>query len=391
MQNEKNKLSISEHAMFLIVIASLNIVGFIAIFIAQVGFNKSHGFDPFYHIKIYTEYCLIGVLLFIIIQYVKVGVEQTDGEKLMVFVLLFSFLAYRVGIPSGGALRFIGSGASCIEVGRVVELLFFISVASYIGNSVERNNYKSIYYAFLCIGTIISLTFEPYRSLVVTISLTLMVFYLVLNANRGRATLLILSILFFCTFNFIRVSAMLKNPLEEGYQILRTFSAVKSGGYLGNGVTYTIDAGIYIPGQMDTFIFSKLSECFGLIGLIFFCLLFLSFLYFGVRAAAYAEHKARGIMCLLLTIRVLVHSALGAMTSVGIIIPNALGIPFMNYNRWDCWISFATAGFIYQQLRLKPGSLRTLCFKQNHIFAGFGIAFGVVLIRAIIIINGMAG
>ena len=75
------------------------------------------------------------------------------------------------------------------------------------------------------------------------------------------------------------------DPLGAGYQIVRSLTAVGSGGFLGQGPGEVVYKFLYLPEQHTDFAYAVFSQEFGFIGSVVVMCLFMGFLMCGFSCA----------------------------------------------------------------------------------------------------------
>lgn len=81
----------------------------------------------------------------------------------------------------------------------------------------------------------------------------------------------------------------MERSADAGYQLIQSFLALGSGGLTGLGLGQSRQKTLYMPEPHNDFIFSIIGEELGLIGCLFIIVLFLIFIWRGVRVAMNAK------------------------------------------------------------------------------------------------------
>ena len=131
-----------------------------------------------------------------------------------------------------------------------------------------------------------------------------------------------------------RVLAFL-NPWEDpqgsGFQIIQSLIAIGSGNITGVGIAQSKQKFFYLPMQHTDFIFSIIAEETGFIGASLLILIFILFLYTGLKIA----RKLHDPFCFYTTIGYVLLTSIQALMNLfvatGLMPTKGLGLPFISY------------------------------------------------------------
>ena len=109
------------------------------------------------------------------------------------------------------------------------------------------------------------------------------------------------------------------DPLGTGFQIIQSLYAIGPGGLLGMGFLNSRQKHFYLPEPQTDFIFSIISEEFGILGIIIVAGLFIFILYRGIKIAlnckdAFGKYLAFGMI-----FQILIQAVMNLMVVVGLI------------------------------------------------------------------------
>ncbi len=121
------------------------------------------------------------------------------------------------------------------------------------------------------------------------------------------------------------------NPFEDiygsGWQVVQSLYALSSGGWRGVGLGRSIQNKLYLPEPQNDFIFATIGEELGFIGSVIVIILFLIFIYMGIKIALnsndqFGFYLASGIVCMV-SIQTLMNIAVAtsSMPATGISLP----------------------------------------------------------------------
>jgi len=133
---------------------------------------------------------------------------------------------------------------------------------------------------------------------------------------------------------------------DEGYQLSQSLIAFGSGGLFGMGLGQGRQKYAYLPYPESDFIFAIVGEDFGLFGCLVVILLFIAFLFAGMRIAltcpdAFGCLLAAGITCL-----ICVQAFINMGVVVGILPTTGLPLPFFSAGGTSLSITMAAVGIL---------------------------------------------
>lgn len=155
--------------------------------------------------------------------------------------------------------------------------------------------------------------------------------------------------LFHVAYRFERLKAFLdpwQYARDEGFQVVQSLIAVGSGGVKGLGLSQGKQKLFYLPEAHTDFIYAVIGEELGLIGSAIVVLLFLLFLWRGIRSARHAPDMF-GCMLALGFCVMIVSQALFNMSVVLSLVPaKGIPLPFISYGGTSIIFSLIAVGVI---------------------------------------------
>ena len=263
--------------------------------IAKNGFN-----DSTYYLKHQLLSGLIpGIIGFFIGYFVYYRVWEKLAPYILIggIVLLLLVFIPSLGLTLKGGTRWINLGVFSFQPGELMKLTFFIYLAAWISKSQQRG--KSLWGGLVPFSILISLVMillllQPATSMAGLIFLTSLLVYfssgakikfvaaLVLIASLGAIALVSVK-----SYRTTRVNTFLNaanDPQGKGYHIAQAQLAIGSGGIFGVGFGKSTTK-YYLPEPMGDSIFAVISEEFGFIGAGTLLLVFLAFIWRGLKIA----------------------------------------------------------------------------------------------------------
>jgi cell division protein FtsW len=118
---------------------------------------------------------------------------------------------------------------------------------------------------------------------------------------------------------------------DEGYQLVQSLLALGSGGVTGSGIGQSRQKCLYIPEPHTDFIFSIIGEELGLIGGAFIILLFVIFVWRGIKTAVTARDMYGTILGIGVTSVIAVQAIINIAVVTGSMPVTGVPLPFISY------------------------------------------------------------
>jgi len=109
------------------------------------------------------------------------------------------------------------------------------------------------------------------------------------------------------------------DPLGSGFQIIQSLYAIGPGGLLGQGFLNSRQKQFYLPEPQTDFIFSVISEEFGILGVLIVSSLFLVILYRGIQIALKAPDNFSKYLAFGMIFQILIQTVMNLMVVIGFI------------------------------------------------------------------------
>jgi cell division protein FtsW len=131
-----------------------------------------------------------------------------------------------------------------------------------------------------------------------------------------------------------------------GYQVWQSLIAVGSGGIMGVGFGEGRQKYGFLPEPHNDFIFSMISEEWGLMGASFLILLYMGMILVGFRIAHRASDLFGQLLAVGITSLIALHTILHVGVGLGVIPPTGLPLPLVSYGRSNLLATLAGIGIL---------------------------------------------
>ncbi len=276
-----------------------------------------------------------------------------------VLFLLVLVLVPGVGHRAGGASRWLKLAFFSVQPAELAKLALVVFLAHHLAKHQDR--VKSLSRGFLYpLGVAGVVTLPVLLEPDLGMSLTLLIITAVLLFVAGtRITYLgslavaavpVLYVLVSSAdYRVKRLTAFLepwKDPADSGFQIIHSFLAFGSGGFLGTGLGASKQKLFYLPEPHTDFILSVLAEELGFWGVALVILLFLILVWRGILIALNAREYFGTYLALGATLIIGLQAFVNAAVVMGLLPTKGLTLPFISYGGSSLLANFACVGIM---------------------------------------------
>ncbi|MDI6703356.1 MAG: putative lipid II flippase FtsW [bacterium] len=333
----------SKEVLFLLLITiTLVSISIIMVYSSSSIFASQRFNDPFYFLKRQIIWVFIGIALMLVCSRINYKVWQRYSFPLIIcgiVLLILVFLPW-IGKEIRGARRqlLIGQPVEFVKLALVIYIAAFLSKKQ----EIIKDFIKGFLPFLVILSTVFILTvLQPSLGGAINMSIFSLVMFLI---GGGRILHLGYLFLFSLPLPYIliwnvpyrkrRILGYLfpfDDPLDKGYQIIQSFSALRRGALHGVGIGNSTQKLFYLPEPHTDFIFSIIGEEMGFIGAVFILLLFLGFAILGIRIACkapdlFANFLGVGIISMIIT-----QVILNISVVTGLLPTTGLPLPFISF------------------------------------------------------------
>jgi rod shape determining protein RodA len=315
-------------------------------------------------------FVLIGFLCFGLIYLVDFRFIKATAFFIYLLSLILLVLVLFWGKSLRGTSGWLDFGFFNFQPAELAKLATIIILAKFWQKAPSPVKAKHVLYSFLLIVPLFLLIARQpdFGSAITIILIWLGVFFLV-DSNKKHFLFLFLifillaSLSWFFVFEDYQKDRVLiflqpsRDVLKEGYQVNQSIIAVGSGQLWGRGFGLGTQSQLkFLPDAGTDFVFAVLGEEFGLLGSLFFLLIYFLFLARLVRIA----RQVYGNFSLVLVCGVMIYFSFQMLINVGMNLGIApvvgLPLPLISYGGSSLLISLICLGLIESVLRYQPFS-----------------------------------
>ena len=317
--------------------------------------------DPFKFIKAQGMFFIVGIFLMYFLSKVDYHLYYKKANLILFgcFLLLLLVLIPGIGTIRNGSRSWFGIGGFGIQPSEFAKIGLIIYVAKYLSNN--KKNMRDIKQGVLPIMSLILVFFglimlEPDFGTAMVIVLTLVVMIFISGVKMSFFIKLlmvgligIVGLIIVAPYRMARIVSFLNpwtDPLGSGFQIIQSLYAIGPGGLLGQGFLNSRQKHFYLPEPQTDFIFSIISEEFGVLGVLIVTSVFF-FIFFRSLKISLKQNDLFGkYLAFGLSFGIIIQALLNLMVVVGIIPVTGVTLPFLSYGGSSLLVSMASVGII---------------------------------------------
>ena len=344
-----------------IAILLLILFGLIMIYSASSIWAEYKFHDSFKYVK--QQALFIGIGIFLLITVSKIDYmfyyKKTNPILLVCLFLLVLVLIPGIGSVRNGSQSWFGIGSFGIQPSEFAKLGLIIFTAKYLAdNQKYLRDFKKgvipiLLVLFLVFG-LIMLQPDFGTGMIIVVSILAMLFVAGVNMKfflgLGAVGVVgIVVLIAIAPYRMDRITSFLdpwSDPLGTGFQIIQSLYAIGPGGLLGQGFLNSRQKQFYLPEPQTDFIFSIISEEFGVLGVIIVAGLFLVVLWRGIDIALKTENTFGKYLAFGMVFQIMIQTVMNLMVVIGLIPVTGVTLPFLSYGGSSLLISLISIGIL---------------------------------------------
>lgn len=339
----------------------LVIFGLVMIYSASSIWAEYKFHDSFHYVKQQALFAVLGIALLFFISNIdyKYYYRKTNVILGVCLLLLILVLIPGIGSVRNGSRSWFGIGSFGVQpsefakLGLIIFTSKYLSVSNKFVKDVKKGVIPILLITLLLFG-LIMLQPDLGTGLVLVMSIIALLFvagvnmkFFYITAILGVVGVIILIVI--APYRMDRITSFV-NPwndaLGTGFQIIQSLYAIGPGGLLGMGFLNSRQKHFYLPEPQTDFIFSIISEEFGVVGVILVSILFLTILYRGIKIALNAKNLFAKYLAFGMVFQMLFQTVMNLMVVVGLIPVTGVTLPFLSYGGSSLLISMVSIGIL---------------------------------------------
>lgn len=308
--------------------------------------QKEYSGDIYYIIRKQLMFALAGFVLMMLAanyDYRRYGRKTVLALMGVSIILLIAVLIPGIGLKVNGARRWILIGSQQIQPSEIVKLATIMYLSFYLSKRKKPlNSFFGDLMPYLFVIGLISLLLllEPHLSAtIIMISLSVIILFvagakirhfLILSAPVGAV---LIAVITFTDYMTSRINAWRNpwsDPRGEGWQTIQSLYAIGSGGLFGRGLGQSMQKYLYLSEPHNDYIFPILAEELGYVGVVAVLLLFMIFIWRGIKIAVHAPDTFSSLLAAGVTSLIAVQSLFNILVVTNTVPPTGVSLPFFS-------------------------------------------------------------
>lgn len=306
-------------------------------------------------------FLIIGTIIMFILSKIdyKIYKEKSNLILLICFILLVLVLIPGIGVVRNGSRSWFGLGPFGIQPSELCKIGLVIFTAKYLSKN-DRDKKRTGTFVLPILAVILLffglIMLEPDFGSGMILVASLIVLIFITGTNYGIFVKLgvlgllgIVGLILIAPYRMKRITSFLNpwsDPLGSGFQIIQSLYAIGPGGLLGFGFLNSRQKHFYLPEPQTDFIFSVISEEFGVLGVIIISALFITLFYRCIKISIETEDLFAKYLSFGLSFMLIFQTLLNLMVVVGILPVTGVTLPFISYGGSSLLVSMAIIGII---------------------------------------------
>ena len=317
--------------------------------------------DSFHYVKYQGIFFLIGLFVMIFVSKIDYHLYYKYSNKILfvAFVLLILVLIPGIGSVRNGSRSWFGIGSLGIQPSEAAKISLIIFTSKYL--SLNDSNVKNFFKGVIPILLIVVIFFglimlqpDLGTGLILFLSIVAILFiagvsmkFFIAGGLLGLIGVVILIII--APYRMDRITSFVnpwKDPLGTGFQMIQSLYAIGPGGLLGLGFGNSIQKHFYLPEPQTDFIFSIISEEFGVMGAIIVVGLFSILLYRSIKICINSKDLFSKYLSFGISFQLIFQAIMNLSVVVGLIPVTGVTLPFLSYGGSSLLISMLSVGIL---------------------------------------------
>jgi cell division protein FtsW len=342
-----------------IITAILICIGIIMVYSSSAMVAYERYQDSAYFLKRHCFYLVLGVILALLAMAVDYKKLQKFSKPLLFISICFLVLLIFKGREIGGAKRWFRLGQFSFQPSELAKLSLIIYLSDILARKQVR--IKDFFKGFLppaiaagCVILLVLLQPDLGTAIAVSVITGILFFVAGIDLRNILVSLLAMApILYIAIFRVAyrrrRILAFLhpwQDPRGVGFQIIQSFLALGSGGLLGVGLGQSRQKLFYLPESHTDFIISIIGEELGIVGTASVMILFILFLWQGMKVSFNSEDLFGKFLSLGIVSMITLEAIINIGAGTGAIPTKGLPLPFISYGGTSLMLHIASVGLL---------------------------------------------
>ena len=360
----------SDHILIASVVFLVGL-GLVTLYSASYGFAQRFFGDGYYFLSRQIVFAFVGILLFFVASIVNLELVRKFIKPLVLGCLVLCVLTFvpGIGVMKNGAARWIGIASYTYQPSELVKLILPLYLAHYFEKKKDDidNLPRGIVPPAIIVGFFFLLIFlqNNFSTAVFIAVNALFIFFLAGVKFRyffGAIAMFVPTATILILQREHRIRRFLSfiqpdfEPFGASFQVNSSVLSISSGGFWGKGIGQGTRKISSVPEIHSDFIFSAYAEELGLLGVMFFFILFAVFAIRGYIAAMGNENSFNRLLGCGLVTMIISQVLLNVAVAAGALPATGVTLPFFSAGGSSLATTMVMAGLIVNVSRFRESS-----------------------------------
>ena len=339
----------------------ISILGIIMIYSASSVWSEYKFNDSFHYLKYQLFFFIIGLILIKIVSKININYYYKYSNLILLSSIFLLILVLIPGIGSirNGSRSWFGIGSLGIQPSEAAKISLIIFTSKYL--SRNENLISKFFKGILPILSVLGIIFllimlQPDLGTAFIIAITIIALLFIAGVDLKFfsisfviGTIGIILLIIIAPYRMNRITSFInpwKDPLGTGFQMIQSLYAIGPGGLLGLGYGNSIQKHFYLPEPQTDFIFSIITEEFGIFGSILVITLFIIIFLCGIKISLNTKDSFSKYLSFGITFQLIFQTILNLSVVVGLIPVTGVTLPFLSYGGSSLLISMISIGIL---------------------------------------------
>ncbi|HXH31741.1 MAG TPA: putative lipid II flippase FtsW [Bacteriovoracaceae bacterium] len=363
---------------FLINVFFLVLFGVIMVFSASYMYAKENMGSSYFFLSKQLIYIALGLALAMIFSRLKILYLYKQAYKLNA---LFCFLITLTLIPGlsvviKGSRRWLNLGFMNLQPGEFMKFSLMLAAIRYFENFNNYTSKQRLLYLTGLVYPLAILILQPdFGTFFISSMIIGFIAFLSSFPRKYFYSTLVLGligafgIMISAPYRVKRVLTFLDpwaDPRGSGFQIIQSFLAFANGAFFGQGLGNSNEKLFYLPEAYNDFIFSVIGEELGFIGVLATAIMFVSFIFIGLKMAITLKSRVGSILVSTVIFAIGLQAFLNMGVVLGVLPTKGLNLPFVSYGGSSMVANLAALGLVMACIKIQPGDAKEVKSKGKQ-------------------------
>ena len=345
----------------LILIIIIGLFGILMVYSSSSIWAEYKYLDKYRFLKLQSLFFIIGLIFMFLVSKINYHIYYFKSNILLfiTFILLVLVLIPGIGQVRNGSRSWFGIGSFGIQPSEFVKLSLIIFVSKYLTNNEKeiksiKKGVMPILFITLIIFLFIMLEPDLGSGVIILVSVIGLLFIsgvklsffvkIIILGITGLSGLIIAA-----PYRIKRITAFINpwnDPLGTGFQAIQSMYAIGPGGLFGLGLFNSIQKHFYLPEPQTDFIFSIISEEFGILGIVIISIIFILIIFRCICISLNCNDLFGKYLAFGITFQLSFQILLNLAVVTSLVPVTGVTLPFLSYGGSSLLITMISMGII---------------------------------------------